>query len=299
MSATSPTRTCALLTLEDMGHHIFDDDLLLPPLGEAGFIVESVPWRRDEDWSRFDCVVVRTTWDYHKDAERFVEVLERIQRQTRLFNPFELLRWNIDKSYLADLERRGVPVVPTLFGRDLDHAGLQDLRRRLGTDLVIKPTVSAGADNTFRLDASASGELLAQVARCFARRAYMAQPFMGSVVEHGELSLFYFSGVRGTLELSHTVLKVPKAGDFRVQEEHGGRLRLVEADASARAVAETTLAALDETPLYARVDLVREKADGVAYRLMELELIEPSLYLRYAPQAADAFAGALKRRLAS
>lgn len=286
-------KSCALLTIEDMGNHVFDDDLLLPPLREAGFVVESVPWRQAEDWSRFDCVVVRTTWDYHKDPERFVTVLDGIHRRTRLFNPFELLRWNGDKTYLGDLERRGVPVVPTRFGDGLDEAVLRELHQDFGLDLVIKPTISASADDTFRLHSGSLDETRDQVLRCFAERAYMAQPFVSSIIEHGELSLFYFDG-----DLSHAVLKTPKSGDFRVQEEHGGHLLSVEADEAAGAVGRRTLATLDEVPLYARVDLVRDDEDD-GYRLMELELIEPSLYLRYAPQAAANFVAALQRRLAT
>lgn len=294
-------RRCALLTIEDLSGHVFDDDLLLPPLEEAGWQVESVPWTAPEDWSRFDCAVVRTTWDYHKQPDRFIDVLEQIDSQTRLFNAYELVRWNVDKVYLRDLADRGVPVVPTRFGQGLDAEKLATLRLDLGgkpdAEIVVKPPISASADDTFRLRPG-DEEADRAVLDCFAERRYMAQPFIRSVVEEGELSVFYFAG-----ELSHSVLKSPKADDFRVQEEHGGRLRRVEPEPAALELGRKTLEALEFMPLVARVDMVRSdgiSGDGSAggFALMELELIEPSLYLSYAPGAATRFADALSARFA-
>jgi len=148
----------------------------------------------------------------------------------------------------------------------------------------VKPVVSANADDTFVVDAG--GQEVPELAATFADRAWMLQPFVDSVLAEGEHSLFYFAG-----RYSHAVVKRPKAGDFRVQEEHGGHIAAEEPAGDLRAAADAVLAALDDTLLQARVDLVR-LADGTP-ALMELELIEPSLYFRMDPGAAGRFADAL------
>ena len=121
----------------------------------------------------------------------------------------------------------------------------------------------------------------------------MVQPFLSHVITEGEFSLFYFNG-----KLSHAILKTPKAHDFRVQEEHGGVIRAVEAESELREAGDTALRALDSVPLYARADFVRANHGG-GFWLMELELIEPSLYLRMDAEAPERFAQALHERVSS
>jgi len=158
---------------------------------------------------------------------------------------------------------------------------------RLGPDAtVVKPVVSAGAMDTVRVQLPVPDEQRRQVEQAFAERPFMAQPFVDAVVKEGEFSVFVFGGA-----YSHSILKTPKTGDFRVQEEFGSRLLRVEPEPALLEAAERVLAVLSEVPLYARVDLVR-MPDG-AFALMELELIEPGLYFRLDPSAATRFAKAV------
>ncbi len=277
--------------MEDLTGYISDDRLAVAEFRKRGWSVDLVPWTADVNWSHYDAVLVRSTWDYHKHAERFLAALERIDSETHLLNPFHLVRWNASKTYLIDLEDRGVAIVPTKFGRGLEKQHVESFFLHFGTDrIIIKPVVGAGADLTFLLvrDASAADREL--VAATFQDTAFMVQPFVPSVLDEGEYSLFYFEGV-----FSHAVVKTPKQLDFRVQEEHGGTIRRTEAKPDLEAAARLAVDAVEPPPLYARVDLVRGPT-GV-WLIMELELIEPSLYLRTNPEAAVRFAEAFDVRM--
>lgn len=280
---------CAFLSTDDLEDFVVYDELTYPAFADLGWSVEAVPWRAEVDWSTWDLVVIRSPWDYQKDAERFLEVLETIDRATRLENPLEVVRWNLSKNYLRDLEEKGVPIVPTRW-LDVGAPIEPELFDALGSErIVVKPRVSGNADHTHVLDATSLAERRDELAEVFARRPFLAQPFVPSVVEEGEYSLFYFGGT-----YSHAILKTPKSGDFRVQEEHGGTIRAIEPDAALRRAAARVLEAVPLDLLYARVDLVRTEADD-PFRLMELELIEPSLYFPYDAESPARFARAAVR----
>lgn len=279
-------RHCAFLTTDRLEGFVTDDALTVEPLRELGWNVDHVSWRRpDVAWDRYDAVVIRSTWDYHKAPDEFLRALEAIDRASRLANPLELVQWNARKTYLRELADRGLPVVPTIWETGPSAERVRGLFDELGTDeIVIKPVVSASAFDTYRL--RRDPDRGAEMAEVFAGREVMAQPFLRSIVEEGEHSVFFFAG-----EYSHAVLKSPKEQDFRVQEEHGGLIREVDPPASLVELGHDILGSLPRRPLYARVDLVRLDAGG--YALMELELIEPSLYFRTSPGSARRFAEAL------
>ncbi len=288
-------RHCAFLTLADPADYVIDDEHAYEPLRALGWRVEAVPWNRPGvAWGEFELVVIRSTWDYHHDPDAFLAVLAEIERQgVRLENRLDLVRWNLRKTYLRDLAARGVQIVPTVWR---DRLGAGELERLLeevpGAEAVIKPVVGANAEGAFRLDRRAARRRAGEVEEYFSDRALMAQPLVRAVLEEGELSLFYFGG-----EHSHTILKTPESGDFRVQEEHGGNIRAVVAEDALRDAGRAALEAVGEAPLYLRADFVRSN-DGASFWLMELELIEPSLYLRMDPQAPGRFARALGARMA-
>ncbi|HEY3663837.1 MAG TPA: hypothetical protein VGL24_11850 [Chthoniobacterales bacterium] len=287
---------CAFLTLGDSTGFVIDDELAYSPLAALGWRAEAVSWRAPGcDWRAFDAVVIRSTWDYIADPEAFLAVLAEIERAgAPLFNGLELVRWNIRKTYLRDLAERGVPVVPTIWRERLDPGELPALVEEIGGDeVVIKPVVGLNAQGVFRVNARSAGRPGAELCAYYAGRAFMAQPFLSHVQGEGEFSLCYFNGV-----LSHAILKTPQAHDFRVQEEHGGVIRAVEPGSELRAAGETALRALGPAPLYARADFVRAN-EAPGFWLMELELIEPSLYLRMDAGAPERFARALHERASS
>lgn len=282
-------RRCCFLTTDDLTGQILDDDLTFGPLKELGWEVSVVSWRaRDVEWNEFDAVVIRTTWDYHNDPQEFVKTLRHIEAcGPRLFNPLDLVEWNLEKSYLAELGSHGVATVPTLFceaGLGLEQ--FNEFRKTLQSDeMVIKPLIGANSDHAYRVS-----EYQPHLAKVFSERRYLVQPFVPNINLEGEYSLFHFGG-----RFSHAVLKTPAAGDFRVQQEHGGIIKPVEASAGLRAAAVAAISHFDTPPLYARTDLVRD--NGERFLLMELELIEPSLYFRCDPAAAGRFALAFAERM--
>lgn len=282
----------AFLSQDSMEGYVCDDDVAIPECAKLGIHVDTVSWRADVDWSGYDAVIVRSTWDYQRHAEAFLAKLEHIDAATRLANPVGLMRWNLDKRYLRELEDRGVPIVPTTFGEGLTASALDARLAEADGECVIKPTVSAGAERTFRVAPDADAAYRNEIAHAHADSAWMWQPFLQQVVDPGEYSVFYFSGA-----CSHAIIKTPKSGDFRVQEEWGGDIRLIDAPEAMRAAAARVLAAVDADTLYARVDLVDDGAGD--YWLIELELIEPSLYLRKDPAAPARLAGAIAGWLAA
>ena len=287
-------RRCGFLTLEDSTGYVIDDELAYAPLAALGWRVDAISWRRPHvEWQAYDAAVIRSTWDYVTDPEAFLEVLAEIKRSgTPLFNSLDLVRWNIRKTYLRDLAERGIPVVPTIWRERLNRGDLPDLLKEVGTpEVVIKPVVGLNASGAFRLNAQTAHSRASELSAYYADRALMVQPFLSAITTEGEFSLFYFNG-----EHSHTILKVPKTADFRVQEEHGGVIRAVETEDTLRDAGDAALRAIATVPLYARADFVRAN-DRSGYWLMELELIEPSLYLRMDPGAPERFARALHDRV--
>ena len=282
----------AFLSMDSLDDFVFDDDLAVEPLRELGWEVETVSWRADEDWSRFEAVVIRTPWDYQDAPDEFIKVLEDIERSgARLENPLSVVRWNLSKKYLRELEGLGVPIVLTRWGEaGTDAADIpQHIESLAADEFIVKPIISANADHTLRLTRKALPELLEELAEVFAERAYMVQPLLSNVIDEGEFSLFYFNG-----EYSHAILKTPKQADFRVQEEHGGISQAVEAEPELLEAGRRTIVNLPNL-LYARADFVRDRQNG--FLLMELELIEPALYFRMDPLSAERFARAFDERM--
>lgn len=282
----------AVATSRDFPRFHPDDAELVRQLSPLGMKPTPCVWNDPHiDWASFDGVLVRTIWDYWQHYGEFVAWLNRLESAgVRVFNPVHVLRWNSDKRYLLDLQRANVPVVA---GRIAASHGLDAAIRDLGVEeVVVKPTISAGAWNTLKLRADAAdlGTVLATLPE---NREYLVQPFVPEVARAGEWSLMYFGGA-----YSHAVLKRPAAGDFRVQEKLGGTVEGATPPTAASTVAQQVLSALPDRGirgvLYARVDLV-ETAAG--FQLMELELIEPQLFFRFDPDAARRLARALAARL--
>ena len=273
-----------------MDGYVCDDDVALDALSAANVNVTTLSWRADVDWAEYDAVIVRSTWDYQRHSNAFFEALSRINAATRLANPLDMMRWNMDKRYLKGLAEQGIVTVPTIFGEGLSRSTLDRMLDAAVSECVIKPVISAGAERTFRVPLDASDALRDEIVAAHAHSGWMWQPFLQQIVTEGECSAFYFNG-----ELSHAIVKKPKTGDFRVQEEFGGELIEIQPDNALIEASEAALAALDETPLYARVDLVRR--DDGQWMLIELELIEPSLYLRKSAQAPEKFARAVRQWL--
>lgn len=282
-------RRCAFLTMDSTEGWSIDADLGIPPLETRNWTVDWVPWRSPGvTWDRYDAVYMGVPWDYPQDLQGFLSKLEEIDRSRAvLVNDLSLVRWSLAKTYLRDLERRGADIVPSLWYERMPRGELKAWFGRLDTQrLIIKPVVSTNATDTFLLAEGTADE--SALLRTFHDRALVVQPFIANIRTDGEYSLFYFSN-----EFSHAIRKLPKRNDFRVQEEHGAEIRAVEPEPAMIDSADRVLRLVDPMPVYARVDFVRGP-DG-RFLLMELELIEPSMYLRMHPDAPERFAAAFDR----
>jgi glutathione synthase/RimK-type ligase-like ATP-grasp enzyme len=263
-----------------------EDGLLQAGLERRGLRAARVDWARpDFDWSRTRCALFRTTWDYFHRVGEFLQWIDRVSEQTRLINPPELIRWNMDKHYLADLRARGIHTVATRFIEAGSDASLPAVLTETGWhEAVLKPVVSGAARHTYRIDARSAPEHNTVFRQLLETEAVVLQPFQQAIVETGELSLMVLGGAH-----THAVRKIARAEDFRVQDDHGGTVHPHAALPDEIRFAERAVGVCDPAPVYARVDMLRDN-DG-ALALMELELVEPELFMRLHPPAAEVLAG--------
>lgn len=258
-----------------------EDAVLLEFLKRKGLDIEMVIWNEPQvDWSGYAYSIIKSPWDYHDHIEDFYQWLEQLtQASVRLLNPAALVKWNSDKHYLSDIAAAGLPVINTVFLEKGTAPDLSTLFKELNTDqLIIKPCVSAGAKNTIRLGREDIAVQQDQIHQFLITESYMAQPFMKEIYD-GEWSYLFFNG-----KFSHSLLKQPKNGDFRVQHYHGGTFNEAQATAAEIAAASHYVEQFAPGSLYARVDGLL--CDGVLH-LMELELIEPYLYLNTQADAIE------------
>ena len=268
------------------------DQQLIEPLRALGFAAEAAIWSGPTvRWSDFAAVVIRSSWDYHHRVEEFRAWADHVEASgTPLINPARTVRWNSSKTYLLELEARGVPIPPTAVvprGATWETTVAALATLPPSREIVVKPAVSASAHSTWRAALPASPGTIARIASMALSNAVILQPFLDTIVESGELSLVFFDGV-----FSHSARKRPKPGDFRVQTEHGGKTEIVDVPDEIVTAAGQALRHAPAVPTYARVDGV--VLDGV-FTLMEMELIEPELFMVQVPYGARRFAEAIGR----
>ena len=273
-----------------LGNILEDDGLLQNELERQGISSVRVDWaRKDMDWSQYKCVVFRTTWDYFDRFEEFSQWLDDVSKQTKLCNPYSMIKWNMDKHYLKDLESKGIPVTPSRFVEKGSTVNIEDEILKSGWhELVIKPCVSGAARHTYRVNKLNAKAIETVVNKLLKYESFVYQPFLESVLTQGEDTLMLFDG-----KFSHAIRKLAKPGDFRVQDDHGGTVHDYQPDAEQIEFAEKAMAVCSTLPSYGRVDMVRDNQGKLA--LMELEMIEPELWLRKHPPSAKLFAESIAR----
>lgn len=264
-----------LLSCHDLKGQPIDDDLLVQEL-ESTYEISMIPWDDEAQWEDFDGVIIRTTWDYAQRSDEFLEKLTLISQKTKLLNTLQVVKWNHHKGYLKELEAKGIRIVPThmfTYPGEIKIPDDWDYPR-----YILKPAISATAYKTMIVtkkdiealsfkDELISGE-------------WLLQPFLESITQ-GEVSLCFFRN-----RYSHSVIKIPKAGDFRVQDVHGGDIKAYSADEDLLRLSQNLIDKIPFELFHARVDLVKWQGE---YCLMELELIEPCLFFKKDPQAAKNF----------
>jgi hypothetical protein len=277
----------ALATCAERPELTRDDTLLARALQRRGVATVPRPWDATVDWGGFSAVVLRSTWDYHLRIDAFHSWLDRLDAsRVPVLNPTRIVRWNSHKGYLRDLRDRGVPILPTLWLGRGEQRTLENVLDETGwSEAVVKPAVSASAHDTWRTSRARADQDQAAFDAQLLAGDVLVQELAPEIASEGEWSLVFFGPV-----WSHAVLKRPAPGDFRVQEELGGTPQSLVPPPALVGQAERILAGLPAMPAYARVDGV---ARGGRLLLMELELIEPALYLGTSAGAADRFADAV------
>ena len=285
-AATGPR--IAFATYADLPDGSPDDSVAVEALRARGAAAVARIWRAPEvEWDRFDTVVLRSTWDYHLHVPEFDRWLETVARSSLLLNPLEIVRWNRHKGYLLELARRGVPVVPTeLVRRDHPEPLSRILERRGWTEVAVKPAVGASTYRFLRVGEANRTEGERHLGALLADGDALVQPFLRGAADRGERSFVYFDGAFSHAVRYDSLLAEPVRTPTLVPPER-----------SDLDTCGAILATLPEIPAYARLDFLPGE-DG-AWRLGELELIEPELFLRSAPGAPERLARAILRRSAA
>jgi len=267
-----------------------EDDLVIQALSSRGFQVERIAWDDPTyGWGNTDYAIFRTTWDYFNRIDDFTKWYLSTKEKLRFINPPELIDWNINKLYLKDLDQAGINVLEMVLVDNQNSLTIEAVMELKGwNEVIIKPLVSASARHTYKIDHSNRLNYENLFAQLIKSETMIVQEFQHSIIATGEIAMMYFNG-----QFSHSVLKRAIAGDFRVQDDFGGTVHQYQASIEQINLGKEALEVNNSMPVYARVDIIKDNSDNWA--VTELELIEPELWFRYYPPAADLFTEAIKR----
>ncbi|HSK45601.1 MAG TPA: hypothetical protein VLA83_17125 [Candidatus Binatia bacterium] len=287
----------ALITWSGLPQGAASERLMLPYLAGVGVETQIIDWRMmggrspSYDPSQFDLLVLRSCWDYHLHHDEFTDWLRRVSSEVPVLNPIETVLWNHNKFYLREVAAQGIDIAPTLFATGATEIGTAERSQiKSWPKIVVKPAVSASAHKTRLMD-SATFSIGSEPALRMQDQPFLVQQFIPEIQSGGEISFIYIDGL-----FSHAVLKRPAVGDFRVQQEHGGSAELFHPPPALLAQADQIASTVPQVreALYCRIDAVARDGKLV---LMELELIEPELFLALAEGAAERLAKAIVRRM--
>tara|TARA_R110002124_G_scaffold80533_9_gene213145 strand:+ start:12336 stop:13232 length:897 start_codon:yes stop_codon:yes gene_type:complete len=269
-----------------------EEDLLKKALEKHGLKVVRKDWADpDFDWGSTKCAIFRTTWDYFDRFEEFKAWLERVEGETQFINPISQIRWNMDKHYLQDLVDKGIRVIETEYIKKGDRRELNSIITGLGwVDVILKPTIAGAARHTYKLNPQNIDDHEDIFSELIAEEDMMLQPFQHNIAIKGEVSFMVMGG-----EFTHAILKKAKSGDFRVQDDFGGTVHNYEASQTEITFAEKVVRTCNPLPAYARVDVMWDNDDELA--ISEVELIEPELWFREHPEAANVLAREIVERI--
>lgn len=296
------TREIALLTAANLvsdatdrrsDAHLFDAQMNILQAGFAphGFALTPVRWMDPIDWTRFAAVLVNCAWDYQDNHEAFLSMLDRIAALgVPVFNTPATVRWNIRKTYLRELEAKGIPIIPTLWPEAPTAAHIATAMEQFGADVILKRQVGGGARAQVRYTRDNLPAPGPEANQSVMDRPGMIQPMIPAIATEGEFSFLFIDGA-----FSHCVLKRPRSGDYRIQAAYGGASQAIDPAPKDRASAQRVLDILTFTPLYARVDMVRGEQGDLL--LMELEVLEPFLFPEDGPHIGAMLGQALARRI--
>ena len=240
------------------------------------------------NWSSTKSAIFRSTWDYFDQFSNFRNWLELVKEQCYLINPYEQINWNLDKHYLLDLQKLDLPIVESVFVSKKTQLNLETISKSKNwKDIVIKPTISGAARHTYHLKNDEIKKFQDKWLSLTNNEDFMVQEFQKNILSTGEIAVMLFGG-----EYSHSVLKKAKKGDFRVQDDFGGSVEIINPSLEIIELAEKTVKSLKTSPLYARVDIIFDNGSNPV--ISELELIEPELWFRFKEESAYKLAEIVK-----
>lgn len=271
---------------------LLERNLIIDALRAKGLTVDVTNWDNpDYNWSQTRAVVFRTIWDYFERYEEFSVWLGNLRTKTQLINSYELIHWNIDKHYLAYLEAAGIAIVPTIYVDKGQYRSIAEVcLERDWQDVVIKPAIAGGAFHTYKVQEFERLDYEETFENLVTERDMLIQPFIKSIATRGEASLMIFNGT-----YTHAILKKAKAGDYRVQDDWGGTVHPYHPSDEEITFAKACFAACPSIPAYGRADILWDEDGGIL--LGELEIIEPELWVRNAPESARQFAEGIINKL--
>ena len=267
---------------------LHEEQLVQEALEEEGLRVERINWDHEGmDWTKTRFILFRSTWDYFERFPEFWSWLNDVRHQTAMINPYEMIRWNLDKHYLGDLKDQGTPIPATRFIEKGEDRTLESCIEGTGwVEVILKPVVSGAARHTYRFARERAFSYESVFRDLIRQEALMVQEFQHQVLTKGEVALMVLGG-----QFTHAILKKAKKGDFRVQDDFGGTVTLYKPTPQEIRFAEKVVARCNPQPVYARVDAIWDNQDRLV--LSELELIEPELWFRFSPDAAGQMAKAI------
>ena len=243
------------------------------------------------NWSKTKTALFRSTWDYFDQFSNFQKWLHHVNNQCVLINSFDQIKWNLDKHYLQDLKSWGLPIPESIFVNKDSNTDLKNIvEQKNWKHIVVKPTVSGAARHTYNLKNEEIESFQSKWIKLTNGEDFIIQEFQNNVIKKGEIAVMIFGG-----EFSHAILKKAKKGDFRVQDDFGGTVQIINPSKEIIQLAERTIKKLKPTPIYARVDIILNNDNQPV--IMELELIEPELWFRFKEDSAKKLGALVKEFL--
>ncbi len=271
---------------------ITEDGLVKNALEDLGCKVKIVPWdKKDFNWSTAHVAIFRTTWDYFHRFKEFHKWLISVKEKIKLVNSYEHIMWNLDKHYLKELSEKNINIPSSHFIPKETKSLLSEIMNQTNWNkIVLKPTISGAARHTFKISKDQVSNYEDEFKNLIKHEDFMIQEFQENIITKGEISFMIFGG-----KYSHAVQKMAKKGDFRVQDDFGGSVNQYQANQEEISFAENVIAALENQPTYARVDVIWDNNNELA--VSELELIEPELWFRFKPESAKKVAHLVFKKL--
>tara|TARA_B100000902_G_scaffold72396_2_gene77730 strand:+ start:7875 stop:8831 length:957 start_codon:yes stop_codon:yes gene_type:complete len=271
---------------------LLEDKILQDSLENIGLVVCRKDWADKKfNWAHTKCAIFRSTWDYFERFEEFFAWIEETKNKIRFINATELIKWNINKRYLIELKNKGVNIASTLFINKDNQRTLDSLFKETNWNkAVIKPAISGAARQTYKITPATCKDYEVIFKQLISQESMLFQEFLNNIILKGEISVIMIAGKH-----THAIIKTAKKGDFRVQDDHGGKVKKYLPSREEILFAEQCISIINPCPLYARVDIVYDNKNKLS--LSELELIEPELWFRDNPKSAEFLAEEIKNYL--